>query len=76
VDGTPAVQGADAPRVTAIAPAPATVSVLGEADEDGAPAVPATIVAAIALCVGVTVLFGLWPAPLVDFAHKATLLFR
>jgi hypothetical protein len=24
----------------------------------------------------VTVLFGLWPAPLVDFAHQATLLFR
>jgi len=23
----------------------------------------------------VTVLFGLWPAPIVEFAHKATLLF-
>jgi len=30
---------------------------------------------AIELCVGVTVLFGVWPAPLVDFAHRATLLF-
>jgi NADH-quinone oxidoreductase subunit N len=30
----------------------------------------------IALCVAVTVLFGLWPAPVVDFAHHATLLFR
>ncbi|HZU80280.1 MAG TPA: proton-conducting transporter membrane subunit, partial [Acidimicrobiales bacterium] len=31
---------------------------------------------AIGLCLVVTVLFGLWPAPLVDFAHQATLLFR
>jgi hypothetical protein len=30
---------------------------------------------AIALCVAVTVLFGVWPAPLLDFAHRATLLF-
>ena len=34
-----------------------------------------TLNVAVALCVGVTVLFGLWPAPLVDFAHQATLLF-
>jgi NADH-quinone oxidoreductase subunit N len=32
--------------------------------------------AAIAICVAVTVLFGVWPAPVVDFAHQATLLFR
>jgi NADH-quinone oxidoreductase subunit N len=32
--------------------------------------------AAIAVCVAVTVLFGLWPAPVVNFAHHATLLFR
>ena len=31
---------------------------------------------AIGLCVGVTVLFGVWPAPLVNLAHQATLLFR
>ncbi len=31
---------------------------------------------AIALCVAVTVLFGIWPAPIVNFAHQATLLFR
>ena len=30
---------------------------------------------AIALCVGVTVVFGIFPAPLLDFAHKAVLLF-
>jgi NADH-quinone oxidoreductase subunit N len=34
---------------------------------------PAT---AIAVCLVVSVLFGVWPAPLVDFAHKATLLFH
>lgn len=29
----------------------------------------------VALCVGVTVIFGIWPQPLVEFAHQATLLF-
>ena len=28
-----------------------------------------------ALCTGVTVLFGVWPQPLIDFANHATLLF-
>ena len=37
--------------------------------------VPRGAATAIALCVGVTVVFGLWPAPLVDFAHQAHLLF-
>ncbi|HUY64758.1 MAG TPA: NADH-quinone oxidoreductase subunit N [Acidimicrobiales bacterium] len=42
----------------------------------GAPvAVPRPTALAIGLCVAVTVLFGLWPAPLIDFAHQATLLF-
>jgi NADH-quinone oxidoreductase subunit N len=31
------------------------------------------VAAAIALCVAVTVLFGLWPAPIVNFAHHAVL---
>ncbi|HUY21349.1 MAG TPA: NADH-quinone oxidoreductase subunit N [Acidimicrobiales bacterium] len=53
-----------------------TVSVLVGPDDDEASAVPVTVAAAIAVCVAVTVLFGIWPAPLVDFAHKATLLFR
>ncbi|MHB8594490.1 MAG: NADH-quinone oxidoreductase subunit N [Acidimicrobiales bacterium] len=35
---------------------------------------PAAAVA-IGLCVAVTVVFGVWPAPLVDFAHRASLLF-
>jgi NADH-quinone oxidoreductase subunit N len=37
--------------------------------------VPALATLAIALCVGVTVVFGVWPAPLTSFAHSATLLF-
>ena len=52
-----------------------------EAGEDtGAPdavpvPVPVLSTLAIALCTGVTVLFGVWPQPLIDFAHQATLLF-
>lgn len=30
---------------------------------------------AIGICLAVTVVFGIVPGPLVDFAHKATLLF-
>lgn len=37
-------------------------------------AVPATSAVAISLCVGVTVLFGLWPAPLTGFAQLAHLI--
>ncbi len=37
--------------------------------------VPALSRLAIALCTGVTVLFGVWPQPLIDFANHATLLF-
>jgi NADH:ubiquinone oxidoreductase subunit 2 (subunit N) len=47
-------------------------------DEQGGPEpvpVPALAGLAIALCTGVTVLFGVWPQPLIDFANHATLLF-
>ena len=37
--------------------------------------VPALTGVAIWVCVGVTVLFGVWPEPLIDFANNATLLF-
>jgi NADH-quinone oxidoreductase subunit N len=37
--------------------------------------VPGLSALAIALCTGVTVLFGVWPQPLIDFANHATLLF-
>ncbi len=35
-----------------------------------------TTIVAIAVCLGVTVVFGVWPAPLVNFAHQATLLLQ
>ena len=54
----------------------ATLTLVAGADHDaGGEPVGASVAVAIALCVAVTVLFGIWPAPLVDFAHKATLLF-
>ena len=37
--------------------------------------VPATVAVVIVVCLAVTVVFGIIPAPVVDFAHKATLLF-
>ncbi len=49
-----------------------------DGDDEGAPErvpVPALSGLAIALCTGVTVLFGVWPQPLIDFANHATLLF-
>jgi NADH-quinone oxidoreductase subunit N len=46
----------------------------GEATPSVVP-VPALTGVAIGLCVAVTVVFGLWPAPLTDFAQRATLLF-
>jgi hypothetical protein len=46
----------------------------GDAIPEAVP-VPALSALAIALCTGVTVLFGVWPQPLIDFANHATLLF-
>jgi NADH:ubiquinone oxidoreductase subunit 2 (subunit N) len=50
-----------------------------EAEEDAAGPepvdVPVLSAIAIGLCTGVTVLFGVWPQPLINFAHAATLLF-
>jgi hypothetical protein len=37
--------------------------------------VPGLTWVAIVLTVGVTVVFGVWPAPLLDFANHASLLF-
>ena len=46
-----------------------------EANERSRVAVPLPAAVAIGICVAVTIVFGIIPAPLVDFAHKATLLF-
>ncbi len=37
---------------------------------------PASVMSAIFLCVATTIFFGVWPSPLLDFAHRATLLFH
>jgi len=57
----------------------ADVAVAEPAEAEGrargvVPVAPAAAVA-IFVCLAVTVVLGIWPAPLVDFAHKATLLF-
>jgi hypothetical protein len=52
-----------------------------EADDEGEEMLPEPVpvpvlsALAIGLCTGVTVLFGVWPQPLIDFANHATLLF-
>lgn len=48
---------------------------LSEVSRDREFRVPTLAAVAIAICLAVTVGFGVLPAPLVDFAHKATLLF-
>jgi len=58
----------------------AGVALLVAAQDDVAPSlervpVPASLAVALGLCATVTVVFGLYPAPLIDFAHSATLLF-
>jgi hypothetical protein len=47
----------------------------GEEEIPEAVRVPPLGALSIALCTGVTVLFGVWPQPLIDFANHATLLF-
>jgi hypothetical protein len=52
-----------------------------EGKDEGEEAVPEQVpvpplsALAIGVCTGVTVLFGVWPQPLIDFANHATLLF-
>jgi len=57
-----------------VAPEPITATA-PELDRRPVPVPPGTALA-IALCTAVTVVFGVWPAPLVDLASKATLLFH
>jgi NADH-quinone oxidoreductase subunit N len=61
------------PSALATATAPTALAV--DAGDEAIPVQPVapTVAVAIALCVVVTVLFGLWPAPIVNFAHHAVL---
>jgi hypothetical protein len=52
----------------------ASEDVAEETDDQGIIPVPLSIATAIAVCGGFTVLFGLWPSPIINFAHAATLL--
>jgi len=68
IDPDVALAGAGA---VATITAPTQVETLG----DEAPVeIPLGISTGIAICAGFTVLFGLWPSPIIDFAHAATLL--
>jgi NADH-quinone oxidoreductase subunit N len=69
-EGT-AAEPVDATRADAPEPEPLE----GDAEPELVP-VPAASAVAIGLCVGVTVVFGVIPGPLVDLAHQATLLFH
>jgi NADH:ubiquinone oxidoreductase subunit 2 (subunit N) len=83
----PAPSGAPTPAWATPGAVSGAVSTLNEqillndeepAEDDGPPEpvpVPALSALAIGLCTGVTVLFGVWPQPLIDFANHATLLF-
>jgi NADH-quinone oxidoreductase subunit N len=69
-----------ATRDAAPADTVASLSVLTEAPPETSVAervvaVPRLTVVAIGLCVAFTVVFGIIPGPVVDFAHQATLLF-
>ena len=56
-------------------PAGSTSGAAEVAEEPERVGVPVLSSIAIAVCTGVTVLFGVWPAPVVEFARAATLLF-
>ncbi len=81
--GTDAVTGtgldADADSVTV--DGLASLSVLTDDEpaeavrQRGAVPVPLLTTVSISLCVGFTVVFGIIPEPILDFAHQATLLF-
>lgn len=76
--GAPVALASDALDAGRQARANATVLVESSSREVGAPAgreaISWSIVAAIGLCLAVTVVFGVIPAPVVDFARQATLL--
>jgi hypothetical protein len=50
------------------------VAPFGEEEPSIVPVPPLTAVA-IGLCLAVTVVFGVWPSPIITFAHQASLLF-
>jgi NADH-quinone oxidoreductase subunit N len=45
-----------------------------EEEIEGGRSIPLSIATGIAICAGFTVLFGVWPSPIINFAHAATLI--
>jgi NADH:ubiquinone oxidoreductase subunit 2 (subunit N) len=59
---------------TAVGGSVATLVAEGEEPPVEVDAAPLSIATGIAICAGFTVLFGLWPSPIINFAHAATLI--
>jgi hypothetical protein len=83
-NGGPAARAPDWATPASVAGAVTTLNeqiLLADEEPAGEGAVPEPVPVpvlgglGIGLCVGVTVLFGVWPQPLIDFANAATLLF-
>ncbi len=79
-DGAPTERRAAVQDASGRLPEPASLAVLTDdapstAVEERVVRVPGTTWVALTLCVGFTVVFGIFPAPVIDFAHQATLLF-
>jgi NADH-quinone oxidoreductase subunit N len=79
-DSVPAVAAGDADghelSATAQTSAVATITADETAPADAEPEqmVPLSVATGITICAGFTVLFGVWPSPIINFAHAATLL--
>ncbi len=52
----------------------AVTNALASGDSEAPPVIPLSVATAITICAGFTVLFGIWPSPIINFAHAATLL--
>jgi NADH-quinone oxidoreductase subunit N len=62
---------------TAVATPPVTEPPRPEPSAEGRPVVKVApgVAAVVGTCVAFTLVFGIWPGPIFDFAHRATLLF-
>jgi NADH-quinone oxidoreductase subunit N len=67
--------GAEATGLGPVAVAERTTIALEAEQAERSIKVPFGAAVGLFLCAGFTIFFGLYPAPLIDFAHRATLLF-
>jgi NADH-quinone oxidoreductase subunit N len=68
-------RGEEGAIAVGMTPAPVAAAISDGVDDLTGLHVPLGAGSTIVVCAAVTVLFGLWPAPIIEFAHKATLLF-